>query len=77
MDRNDENLHYHIRWSRLVALDWECFGTRAEAEAKASELVRRDESYAIEEFDGDCARCRDSMNPKSSHGIPEVYRERE
>jgi hypothetical protein len=77
MDRNNENLHYHIRWSRLAALDWECFGTRAEAEAKARELVRRDESYVIEEFDGDCARCRDAMNPKSSHGIPEVYRARE
>lgn len=54
----DRNTHYHIRWSN-AALDWERFGTRAEAEASATELARPDETYAIEELDGDCPRCQD------------------
>lgn len=73
MDRKDETPHYHIRWSRVVPLDWECFSTRAEAEARAKQLVRQDETYAIEKFDGACARCRDALSLKSEHGI-EVYR---
>ncbi len=48
--------HYHIRWSQLV-LDWERFDTREEAEERAEQLVRDGESYTVEEFDGECARC--------------------
>jgi len=48
--------HFHIRWSTLD-LDWEAFRTRAEAEASAVGLVRRSETYTIEEFGGDCPRC--------------------
>jgi hypothetical protein len=71
MDRDNAQIHqfhYYIRWSDKAALDWERFGTRAEAEASAKRLVRRDESYAIEEFDGACPRCRDAMNLKSIPG---------
>lgn len=51
--------HYHIRCSRKDALDWERFGSRAEAESRAGELVRSGETYTIEEYDQSCARCRD------------------
>jgi hypothetical protein len=51
-------VHYHIRWSPNVALDWQAFDTRAEAEVNAKQLVRRGETYTIEEYDGLCSRCR-------------------
>lgn len=68
MDRTDENLHYHIRWSRVTALDWQCFSTRAEAETRAKQLVRQEETYAIEEHGEACRRCRDAMELKTSRG---------
>lgn len=49
--------HYHIRWSGGV-LDWEVFDSRAEAEAGAKQMVRLGESYVIEEYGADCAKCR-------------------
>lgn len=58
--------HYHIRWSRVTALDWECFSTQAEAEARAKELVRQEEAYTIEEHDGACPRCQDAVKLKSA-----------
>ena len=60
--------HYHIRWSGKATLDWECFSTRKEAEATAKQLAHPGESYAIEEHDGTCLRCRDAMKLKSVHG---------
>ena len=60
--------HYHIRWSWRTALDWQCFNTRAEADARAKELVRREETYAIEEHDGACPRCRAAKELKMEHG---------
>jgi hypothetical protein len=54
MDRN--TLDYHIRWSN-VALYWQRFSTHAEAEERATQLMRPDESYTIEELDADCPRC--------------------
>jgi hypothetical protein len=60
--------HYHIRWSGNVPLDWECFGTRAGAEASAKQLVRRGETYTIEKHDESCPRCRTAMEVKSMHG---------
>lgn len=63
-------LHYHIRWSRVVALDWECFSTFEEAEARAKEFARRDETYVIEERDETCPRCRVAMNLKTGHDSP-------
>jgi hypothetical protein len=56
MDRN--TLHYHIRWS-IAALDWERFNTHSEAEASAKQLARAGETFTIDQFEGDCARCRD------------------
>jgi hypothetical protein len=61
-------LHYHIRWSEKIvsnwkcfsALDWEAFTSRAEAEASARQLVRQNETYTIEEHDGNCPRCQDA-----------------
>jgi hypothetical protein len=52
-------MHYHIRWSN-GKLDWERYGSRAEADAGARKLMRVGESYTIEEFsDIGCARCRE------------------
>ena len=67
MDRKDENPHYHIRWSRVVPLNWdlERFNTRAEAEASAELFVLQGETYAIEEQGEACQRCRDAEKGKS------------
>jgi hypothetical protein len=51
------SVHYHIRWTQSELLDWERFGTRAEAEQAATRLVRPDEEYTIEEYDGACPKC--------------------
>jgi hypothetical protein len=48
--------HFHIRWSG-EKLDWEAFNTQAEAERQAKELMLPGESFAVEQFDGDCPRC--------------------
>ena len=70
MNRKNGNPHYHIHWSRVVTLDWECFGTFAEAEASAKELVRRDETYIIEEHGPDCPRCAAALKLKVAHDAP-------
>ena len=49
--------HFHIRWSTGSTLDWEAFGTRAEAEATARRLAHPHESYRIEERKQACKRC--------------------
>ena len=49
--------HFHIRWSSTSRLDWKPFPTREEAEELAKILVRPDETYAIEELNGNCSRC--------------------
>jgi hypothetical protein len=36
---------------------WEPFPTSEKAQAQAEQLVRLEESYVIEEVDGDCPRC--------------------
>ncbi len=61
--------HYHIRWSGSVQLDWERFNTPAEAEASAKQLLRHGETYAIEEHNDTCSRCRAARNLKSMHAI--------
>jgi len=66
----DRQLHYHIRWSRVIALDWECFNSFPEAEAKAKGLVRRDETYVIEERGQDCPRCAVALSLKMAHDAP-------
>ena len=57
MDRKDGIIHYHIRWAQIPLLDWESFNTRLEAEAAAQLLVRRCETYAVEEHGYGCKRC--------------------
>jgi hypothetical protein len=49
-------LHYHIRWGD-GKLDWEAFQTEEEAKIAARELMRLDETYAIEQLDGGCLNC--------------------
>jgi hypothetical protein len=49
--------HYHIRWS-TSKLDWEAFSTRAEAENAATQLMRPQENYSIEQADGEPAMRR-------------------
>jgi hypothetical protein len=52
-------MHYHIRWWS-GKLDWERYGSRAEAEAGARHLMRPGETYKVEEFsDTGCPRCRE------------------
>lgn len=51
-------------------MDWESFGTFAEAEARAKELVRREETYVIEQRDQTCPRCTVAMNLKTAHDAP-------
>ena len=53
--------HYHIRWSN-ARLDWEVFRTEYEAKAQAEELVQPDETYTVEQFNGDCPRCVNFRN---------------
>jgi len=65
MDHKDENPHYHVHWSRVVALNWERFNTRAEAEARAELSALQGETYAIEEHGEVCQRCRDAERGKS------------
>jgi hypothetical protein len=65
MDRQDENPHFHIRWSRVVPLNWERFSTRADAEATAELFVLQGETYAIEEQGEPCQRCTDAERGKS------------
>ena len=49
--------HFHIRWSN-VSLYWERFDSREEAEAHAKKLMRRDETFTVEEHDEMCQKCR-------------------
>ena len=56
--------HYHIRWSRLTALDYEAFNTRAAAEASAEQSVLQGETYTIEEHDKTCSRCVYAGSPE-------------
>jgi len=67
MERELENLadkpadtptfHYHIRWLSNSALDWEPYLSETDAEDGAKRLVRWDETYTIERFNGNCPRC--------------------
>lgn len=60
--------HYHIRWSGKAPLDWQRFSTPDEAKISAKELVRRGETYVIEEYDEACPRCLGAMKVKSTCG---------
>jgi hypothetical protein len=56
--------HHHIRWSGGL-LNWEPFGTRAEAEACANQEVLPAENYTIEQYDDEtCPRCPKRMRMK-------------
>jgi hypothetical protein len=57
-------VHYHIRWNR-IALNWERFKTRAKAAEAANILRIPGETYAIEEFDELCAKCRAIITMRS------------
>ena len=48
--------HYHIRWADSK-IDWQAFQTKEEAVAEAERLKRLNETYTIEERNGDCERC--------------------
>jgi hypothetical protein len=52
-------MHYHIRWSN-GKLHWERYGSRAEADTGARQLMRAGETYTVEEFsDNGCPRCQE------------------
>jgi hypothetical protein len=65
--------HYHIRWSESK-LDWEFFNTPEEAEAAATQLARPGETYAVEQFDDDCPRCRDMRDAAHAPTTIEQFR---
>jgi hypothetical protein len=46
--------HFHILWIDHHRLDWECFLTRNEAEARALELAQPGEVFQIEELAREC-----------------------
>ena len=50
--------HFHIRWERNSALDWECFPTYSEAAIRAKELAAPNEIFMIEEVHADCPLLR-------------------
>ena len=52
--------HYHICWSRVGPLNWECFTTRTDAEASAKLFVLPVETYALDEQGEACQRCQDA-----------------
>jgi len=53
-------MHYHIRWSDSK-VDWQAFGSPAEANASAEKLARPGETYAVEKFEDICWRCAQFM----------------
>lgn len=46
--------HFHIYWIGANRMDWECFKTYTEAEARALELARPNEEFRIEEISANC-----------------------
>jgi len=62
--------HYHIRWSSEEVIDWEAFPSSREAEAAAAQLVRRNETYTIEEHNDLCPRCRQSFSLNAANPNP-------
>jgi len=61
-------MHHHIRWSS-GRLDWERFNTRPEADKSAKQLMRRQETYVIEECDdATCQPCLKMANPHVARG---------
>ena len=65
--------HFHIRWSKAPAMNWERYSTREEAEADASarQQTHPGETYTIEELGEGCTRCQfgntDAPHTDSSH----------
>jgi hypothetical protein len=58
MIKNSSKTHFHIRWTGARRLDWEAFSTREQAEMRAKEFLRQDETYSLEMFDESCPRCK-------------------
>lgn len=48
--------HFHISWSSS-GYDWELFKSQEEANTAASLLVRPNETFTVEQFDGACPVC--------------------
>jgi hypothetical protein len=66
--------HYHTQWTGKDSLDWESHASRAEAQARATQLVRLGETYTIEEQDETCPRCRRAaVKSKTEHVTQETY----
>lgn len=61
--------HYHIRWQGSK-LDWEAFQTQEAAQTQAAAMALPNETFAVEEFDGNCPKCsqfvqRFSLQPET------------
>jgi hypothetical protein len=61
--------HYHIRWSNALAMNWERYATREEAEASARQQMRSGQTYTIEELGEGCTRCQ-AGNTDAPHSDP-------
>jgi len=49
--------HFHIRWSDSK-VDWKAFSTSEEASEVAEHIKKKEETYIVEEHDGECEPCR-------------------
>ena len=54
MGRSFAQPHFHIKWSSMDSLDWQCFNSRLEANTLAAHLVQPGETFTIEECSDDC-----------------------
>ncbi len=54
MDLIPIKAHFHIHWLEPDNLDWECFKTYAEAQARALYLARPGEAFQIDEVSTQC-----------------------
>jgi hypothetical protein len=79
MDRSQNSVgisrpHFHIRWEKRPALDWECFPTYREAAERANELAGPNEIFTIEEVMVDCPLL--SVTPSSAPQDPPSHKQR-
>jgi len=51
-------VHYHIRWSPDLCIDWKSLSTREEAKQLAERIKKPNESYVVVERDDECERCK-------------------
>ena len=69
MDSRVGVAHYHIHWSNSK-FDWQPFSTPEGARIEAERLAVPGETFTIDQFDDNCARCEET----TSHLHRSLYR---